>query len=246
MSKRSRGDYLADLADLVRELTEPRTHEEMREEVLQKVGKKRTWVREKHITTHPSLLQSLMNALTPGVTGDSLGGAGFESRPAADLEPLRVWTLIRDQTAFWCARLHIERKTLTGALAGLVSANHDDQQLEQIVRDVEAWVRQAKQATGWEAAPFTLGDRCPDCRRRNCLTVSGDLTYVRCSSCERDWPTEMIGLLGQMLEQNRTQETVGVRCASMTESDACYLVASHKGEHRGPTGRYWLDVSAAS
>jgi hypothetical protein len=239
MTRPSRGELLADLADMIRELTEPRTHTEMRDDVQIGAGNKRTRVRQPHPTVHPSLMQELLNAMTPGADGDAMGTGGYESRPSADLEPLRVWVMIRDQSAAWCTDLGVSAKTVTGGLTALVSAHHTDSQLDLIVQACRSWVRQAKRATGWEAQPITLGDECPECHRRNTLTVSGDLKYVRCNRCQRDWPEELIGILGQMLEQNRTQETVGYRCPV----PPCYLVEGHTEEHRSSTGRYWPNQS---
>jgi hypothetical protein len=236
---KSRAEMLTDLADNIRELTQPRTHTETRE-VTHTQGRKRWRAREKHTITMPSLLQSLTDALQPGNTGEPTGAAGYESRPSADLEPLRVWTLIRDQTNTWCLTLSIKRPTLEERLSGLVSAHTDNNELDQLAWDAANWVRQAKIATGWDPASITLGDRCPGCMRKHCLTVSGDLETATCNRCKMQWQHDTIHLLGRILEDNRTHETLTTtRCTDTTTTDNCYLTTNHKGEHRGPTGRYW-------
>jgi hypothetical protein len=242
---RTRADHLTELADNIRELTQPRTHTETRE-VTHTQNHKRWRAREKHTITMPSLLQSLTDALTPGNTGEPTGATSFESRPSADLEPLRVWTLIRDQTNTWNTTLGMRQHTLHARLTGLVSAHHTDQQLDQLTWDTANWVRQAKIATGWDPASFTLGDRCPGCMRKHCLVVSGDLETATCDRCKMQWQHDTIHLLGRILEDNRTQETLTTtRCPATNTTDACYLTTHHTGEHRGPTGRYWHTQAAS-
>jgi len=234
---RTRQDMLADLADLVRELTEPRTSTEYRETV--KIdGQKRTRVREPHTITMPGLLQSLMNALEPGVTGELIGTASFESRPSADLEPLRVWRLIQTGTSEWCTQLGIKRHTLTGALSGLVSATHTDSQLETIAYQVASWVKAARLATGWDAEPFTLNQHCPYCWAKNQITVTGDLEHARCGRCKTEWTHDTIGLLGQMLTNNQTQETLALQSCDWPD---CYRAGQHD-EHWTKDGRTWRDT----
>src|SRR5438874_1120773 len=105
---------VADLADAVNELTEPRHHVETLEititetEVTGRRRKaKRTRQRRKHIVELPSLLESLTEAMVPGATGDPATMGGFESRPSAELEPVNVVRMIRSEATTWCRALRI-------------------------------------------------------------------------------------------------------------------------------------------
>ena len=242
---KARNELLADLADDVRELTEPRTHSEMRE--LVKVdGHKRTRVRERHTETHPSLLESLRQAARPGQTGEATSMGGFESRPPADLEPIRVLRAIEAGADHWCNLLGRPRATLNGQLAALVGADHTDQQLAVIHREVSRWVREARIATGWDAPSTVLNVPCPNCWARNTLTVNGDLDHARCAKCRQEWGPDMIGILSQMLTTSETQTTVaGGKCNDPNNDDRCYLVPEHADRHVAPNGRWWPRVDPA-
>jgi hypothetical protein len=238
---KTRNDLLADLADDVRELTEPRHHTEMVEAV-ERDGAKRRRVRRPHPVTMPSLLQCLLDCLTPASSGDMAAVvASFESKPSADLEPLRVFRAIEDGADHWCAMLSIEASTVTARLSRLVGAHHTDQQLSEIARDVHRWVRDARIATGWDAPSFTLGDACPNCGRRNTLVVSGDLDHAKCGRCRMEWPHDLIGILSQMLIANQTEEVVraGGMCGAPLADETCYLVPDHQDLHVTPRGRCW-------
>jgi hypothetical protein len=232
----TRSDMLANLADDIRELTQQRTHTEYRE-TTKTDGQKRTRVRQPHTITMPSLLQSLQAALEPGTTGELIGTANFESRPSADLEPLRVWTMIRNETLTWCNELKIERDTLAACLSGLVSAHHTDNQLTQITTAATRWVKQAKLATGWDPEPITLNQHCPYCWAKNQITVTGDLQHARCARCRTEWTHDTIGLLGQMLTTN-TQPTVTTHPCPW---DNCYRAGQHD-VHWTRDGKTWRDT----
>lgn len=243
---KSRNELLADLADDVRELTEPRTHSEMRE-VVKVSGQKRTRVRERHTETHPSLIGALRQAARPGQSGDAAAVGGFESRPPADLEPIRILRLIESGTDHWCNKLGCHRTTLSGQLSALVGLGHTDQQLGDICREVARWVRDARIATGWDAPSSVLNVPCPNCWARNTLTVNGDLDFAKCRRCKQEWGPDMIGILSQMLTTNETHATVpaGV-CAEVRGEDRCYLVPDHQDRHVSPNGRYWARTESIS
>jgi hypothetical protein len=233
----NRPEMLANLADDIRELTQQRTHTEYRE-TTKTDGQKRTRIRQPHTITMPSLLHSLEAALEPGITGELIGTANFESRPSADLEPLHVWRTIRDETRHWCWTLDYHRTTLAEQLSGLVSAHHTDTQLELITSDANRWVRQARIATGWDPAPFVLDQRCPYCQSKNQLQVTGDLEHATCRRCNTQWGHDTIGLLGQMLRTNTQQETATpIPCPW----EACYRQGPHT-DHWTRDGKTWRDT----
>jgi hypothetical protein len=234
---KSRGDMLADLAAAVNELVEPRHHVETYETEIDK-GTRRRRTRRRHLITLPGLLRSLVDAMEPGATGEIGAPAGYESRPAAELEPANVHRMITDQSAIWCRAFGIQRETLSGRLRALVGARHTDIQLDTLTHEVQYWVRRARLATGWDAAPFTLNQPCPYCWAKNKLTITGDLEKARCGACGREWDEQTIGLLGAMLTANETQETMTavVRCGW----DDCYRIGDHDVHDRGD-GRTWRD-----
>lgn len=239
-----RQSLLIDLADAVRELTEPSRHVEYLEHAVTrtvttrsgKIRAKRTRERRRHATTLPPLLDELHTAAVPGSGEDGAStSAAFESRPAAELDPVSVLREITDDLGFWVRTFAIERKDLVGNLRALVSAPADDAQLERIASQASRWVRLARVATGRDPLPITLADPCPYCFRRNSLVIAGDLARAKCIRCGTRWNPDTIGLLADMLRKSETQETVAdVRCWMAD----CARRGAHD-EHRDERGRTW-------
>lgn len=238
----TRGDMLADLAAAVNELTEVRHHVEV-VEVEKREGTTRKRVRAKRVQEFPSLLDALLDAMQPATSGDA-SAAGFESRPAAELEPIAVVATITQEAGTWARALKARpRKTLAGQLHALISTNPTDTQMRNLVRDAEGWVRKARIATGWEIRAFTLNQPCPYCWTKNSLTVTGDLEKARCSKCTAEWDEMTIGLLGSMLTVNAEAETwVTARCESIHHEHTCQRLDGHYYEHRDSDGRYWYST----
>lgn len=221
---RTRPQLLTDLADAVTELVEPRHHTEYLIKTVttsvdanggRRRKAKRTRQRERHTVTLPGLLQSLSNAVVPGASISGAGSSGgFESRPAAELEAVAILRDIARDAQRWGKDLGLTRTaTVAGTLRSLVSAPHTDEQLRALARDADRWVKRARIATGFDAAPITLGDPCPACGRRNALTITGDLEKATCDRCGTWWDHDTIGQLAELLRANQTQETaVTVRC----------------------------------
>ena len=241
----TRSAMLTDLADLIRQLTEERQHVEyleasIVEERVTRNGRrtiKRTRQRRAHITTLPPLLDALLEAAEPGA-GEPGNMAGFESRPAAELEPLSVLREISDDLGFWCRTFGIERDGLPANLRALVSAPHDDAQLAHITRQAARWVKRARIATGLDPAPITLNEPCPYCWRRHALTITGDLRSAKCTRCGVTWTPDTIGLLADMLHNNETLPTMTADPCWMTD---CTRTGPHS-EHADRRGRTWRDT----
>jgi hypothetical protein len=150
------------------------------------------------------------------------------------MEPIAVLTDITTDLATWTRALKIKRDTLAGRLHALVSATITDSQLENLARDASRWVHRARQATGEEPAPITLGDKCPYCGKRG-IVITGDLSRGRCVRCGALWSPETIGLLAEMLIANQTRETMpDVRCWMAD----CVRRGIHE-DHRDHRGRVW-------
>lgn len=249
MSDETRGSLLADLAGAVNELVEPRTHTEYVETTVteevpagRRRKSKRTRRRVAHTTTLPSLLDSLAEAMVPGATGEGDGSAGFESRPSADLEPVAVLREITTDATTWGRALLVNRSTLPGLLRGLVGAQHSDSQLRNLVYDARRWVRRARLATGFDAAPFTLNEPCPYCFRRHALVITADMQKARCSRCGTSWAPDTIGLLADMLTMNQEQETATMPACWMTD---CTRLGVHT-DHEDNRGHSWGDTCELS
>lgn len=227
LQRPTRGELLTDLADAINELTRPTQHVEMLEGSVTrttstrngKIRAKRTRERRKHTTTLPPLLDELQRAAVPGggVEAGSMG-ASFESRPAAELDPVSVLREIADDLGFWMRTFAIEdtrgdRPDLASLLPLLVSAPADDAQLERITEQAARWVRRARIATGRDLPPITLNAPCPYCFRRHALVITADLQRAKCTRCRTTWSPDTIGLLAEMITANESQETaVDVRC----------------------------------
>lgn len=224
--------------DEITELTEPRNISNP----LWSRKKKRTVF---HVHTLPSLIEALRAATSPGADiSQQYGAKEFESRPAARISPIYVLTKIEDEAKSLCDDYDLRRATLNGYLMALKghAGQLEDHSLRVLDAAVKRWGRMARLATGEDPMPITLSDRCPVCGRKNKLTITGDMQYVRCDACKIDWDEHSIGIFAQMLENNRTHETLAVvKCDAERNEDRCYLLEGHEKEHRGNTGRYWWD-----
>jgi hypothetical protein len=237
---RTRGELLAELAGYINDLTEVRHHVEIYETEIN-TGTRRRRTRRRHITTQPSLLVFLTQAMEPGSSEDMAALGGFESRPAAAINPTSVMRTIVDDSARWARTLSMARyATLPGRLHGLVSAAMTDNQLHNLVGDARWWVHMAKIATGEEPEPFTLNQPCPYCWRKHALVIAGDLGHAHCKACAAEWDEVTIGLLGQMLTANETRETLTDEPCWWAD---CYRLGSHL-DHWGRDGRIWQDSCA--
>jgi hypothetical protein len=212
---RTRGDLLADLAASINELTERRHHTEhvIRNVTLEvdtgrRKKARRSRQRTAHTVTLPSLLDSLSLAAVPGASESGPSGGGFESRPAAELDAIYVLRTIAVGATNWAHTLGVTRATLPGMLRGLVSAQHTDDQLRTLQREVERWVRLARIATGFDAPPMTIDNPCPSCGRKNCLVVTGDLNRVHCRRCGEVWDHDTVAMLAELIRVNTKQRTV--------------------------------------
>lgn len=246
---RTRGAMLADLADAVNELVEPRHHTEYFEQnvtdtTTTRRGRTRTRTRKMrrpHAVTFPGLLESLRQASVPGAA-DTAGGTGsFESRPSAELEPTSVLRSIRDDVQRYAHALKVQRKkgdTIEKTLRALVSTNASDTVLDNLVADARSWVKLARMATGFDPAPITLNQPCPYCMRRHALVVTGDLAAARCQRCGTRWDHDTIGLLADMLATNEDRETVADVACWMPE---CCRRGVHD-EHEDGRGHTWRDT----
>lgn len=246
---RTRPEMLAELADCINGLTEIRT-ESTPYEIEERDGQIRRRVMRRHVETFPCLLDSLVEAMQPAGATEQTAAAGFESRPSAELEPIAVLAQITSESGTWLRAFNLKpRATLADTLHALVGAKHTEVMLANLVKDARGWLNRAETATGWANRAFTLNEPCPQCGRKNSLTVNGTMTNAVCTRCGVDWPENYFGLLGQMIMANQHVETMTVAtCDDLHGESACYRKAGHvdkqglPDEHRDARGHYWLSV----
>lgn len=230
---RSRESLHAELEQHIRALTHVRDNTEYVERRTNGGGK-RSRRRLPHHVTLPPLLDALDDALVPAVTGSTGPAGGFESRPAAELEPAAVRRGIIDAAAWWAHELGVPP-----TIAALLTADPTDEQLELLVAHAAFWVDRARQATGEDPGERVLADPCPYCWRRNALAIAGDLESARCTRCGVRWNLDTIGLLAQMIRDNQERETLADALGRCWMRD-CSKRGEHD-EHQDDRGRTWGD-----
>lgn len=244
----TRTEQLTDLADSIRALTQSRQEATILEQsitqtITTRSGKthaKRTRERRRHTVTHQSLLDELAQAAIPGANGTAATPAGFESRPAAELDPISVLREITDDASWWARALNLDEPNLPKLLSALVSAHTDDAQLAYLTRQADRWVHRALVATGHEPPPVTLKDPCPYCGRHNSLTITGDLNAAKCGRCGTRWNINTIGLLADMIRANQEHETMTDHTIRCWMPD-CTARGIHD-THQDGRGRSWGDT----
>lgn len=206
-----------ELADYVRELTQPHTHvETYQTRSLTGAG----FVDARHITQAPALLTQLANNDIPSQAADDGPRAGYQSKPAARLDALdaladidlainRWITDIGDQPA------HLDTARALRQLHGLV-ADADDVTKAEVTRDVRRWWTRARIVTGWDSPAWTPDNTCPSCGERGTLRVRladhiGMCTYrgddhARREPCGALWDEATIGLLADHIRAESEAE----------------------------------------
>lgn len=230
----TRGQLHAELEQHINALTQTRDNTEYVERRTTNRNGKRARRRTPHHVTLPALMDALNDALVPAISSSTNGApnTGFESRPAADLEPAAVHHAILQAATQWAHQLGVP-PTLTA----LLNANPTDAQLEQLVHHAAHWVARAREAAGEDPTERVIGDACVYCGHRNSIAVNGDLTTARCTRCGVRWDLDTIGLLSQMLRANREHETLALARCWMAD---CTRYGDHD-QHQDGRGRTWGD-----
>lgn len=201
MSRRAGGaltDALADLLAAADELTDPRRHVE----VLTAWDHNRNKKTRRRITTLPSLLEQLGEAVVPGETyveGDA-ARSGFASRPPARLDAIDRLLAIEASAARWVASVGlVVRESATGNIRALVgiSATLDSDTLAALVTEVYLWRNWAATVTGWQTPPWRPRVPCPVCDVLGSLRIRLDRKTACCIDCGEAWGEDAIGLLAE-------------------------------------------------
>lgn len=192
------------LADYVRELTEPHRHSE--QYTVRVAGE---WVGRDHRTRVPSLITQLWNNDTPSQGAEDGPRPGYASRPAARLDALDTAARIDLQANRWILDIGDQPHSLD--TADLIRQLHsitvgaDDITKREVTRSVRSWWMQARIVTGWDSPAWTPDATCPSCGERGTLKVRlaehiGMCTYrgddqQRREACEATWDETTIGVL---------------------------------------------------
>lgn len=188
------------IAGRVRQLTRPYSHTER---FLTRVGDRQRV--DSHHARHPSLLTQLRQALEPGPDDEPSPRSADPAAPIA-LGALDVLMRIEAGSAYWVnVRLGGKlRATCEGNLRALVGAatSLDEETLDDLAADVEAWWRWARVEAAWDGRPRDLRDPCPWCGQR-ALRVAWDVSAAWCRQCAATWGQTEVGMLGAMLDEQR-------------------------------------------
>lgn len=211
-----------ELADYVRELTQPHTHVETYQTRSLTGG---GFVDARHITHVPPLLVQLANNDTPSQAADDGPRAGYASKPAARLDALAALTDIDLAINRWITDIgdqpaHLDTARALRQLHALVADTGavDEVTRREVERDVRRWWTRARIVTGWDSPAWTPDNTCPQCGERGTLRVRladhiGMCTYRgnlhesgRREACEATWSEETIGVLADHIRHESEQE----------------------------------------
>lgn len=213
----------------VRELTMPISHRERRQIPQHNGDGTITWIRQDHITTHPSLIDQLDRS------GDRLTNTGedgrgtFGSSPAARLEALDELLRIDHAAARWVRQLGRDDPGDTVGciliLNGLAAALDECPRVERdkvtkkviccdlhkVDADVRSWWTRARIVTGWDLPAWKPANSCPLCNERGSLRIKIIDQSGMCVACDGAWTQVSIGLLADHIraENDDPEEAVG-------------------------------------
>lgn len=183
------------LADYIRDLTEPHTHAE---DYTIRSGK--AWVGQRHITRTPSLLAQLWANDVPSNAAEEGPRPEFTSKPAARLDALDTAVRIDLDAARWLRDLGeddpVDTVVCLRRLHALAVSAHPATR-RAITSDVRRWWIRARVVTGWDAPAWTPDATCPQCGNRGTLRIRLADQIGTCveDACRATWDQTNIGLL---------------------------------------------------
>jgi hypothetical protein len=193
------------LADYIRELTEPHQHTEA-----YTIRERAGWVGRRHVTKVPPLLDQLWDA--PSNAAETGTSRGFASRPAARLDALDAAARIDIQAARWVTDLGEQPRGLSTSdtirqLHGL-TPSADLEQRRAIEHDVRSWWLQARIVTGWDSPAWSPANTCPQCGERGSLKIRLAEHIAMCGNdgCHATWDEATIGLLADHIRAESEAE----------------------------------------
>lgn len=196
---------MTDVSDLLAaadELTDPRRHVEVLTASWWDNNRNRKTKVIRRVTTLPSLLDQLAEAVVPGETYIEGEGArpGFGSRPPARLDAIDRLLAITEGSARWVLSLGLSvRASVHGNVRALVGASGtlDSDTLDALTYEVTTWRTWAATVTGWQRPPWRPRVPCPICDRVGSLRIRLDQSTACCMDCGEAWDADRIGLLAE-------------------------------------------------
>lgn len=198
------------LADYVRELTEPHTHAE--HYVIREAG---SWTPRDHTTRVPSLLAQLWQNDIPSNTTETGTRPGFASKPAARLDALDAAVRIDIEANRWVTDLgehaHTDTAAVIRQLHGLV-VSADTVTKIAVGHDVRRWWTQARIVTGWDSPAWTPNATCPQCGMRGTLKIRLTEHIGMCTNdtCRVTWDEASIGVLADHIRVETAEKRARV------------------------------------
>lgn len=205
-----------DLADYVRELTEPHSHVEVYQTRSLTGG---GFVDARHVTHVPSLLTQLWENDVPSQAVETGTRPGFASKPAARLDALDTAVRIDLEAHRWVTDMgEHAHSTDTGRviqqLHGLV-VSADPVVRRDVTAAVRRWWTRARIVTGWDSPAWTPDATCPQCGERGSLKIRLTEHIGMCTNdqCGTTWEPTTIGVLAEHIRgesaEGRRREKLG-------------------------------------
>lgn len=188
-----------ELADYVRELTEPHTHvETYQTKSITGPG----FIDARHITHVPSLLTQLWDNDVPSTAAETGPRPGFQSKPAARLDALDTAVRIDLEASRWVRDMGENDPSDTSDCIRLLHSllrSADPVVRREVAHDVRRWWTQARIVTGWDSPAWTPDNTCPQCGERGTLKVRLIERLGMCVNdpCRATWDPSTIGVLAE-------------------------------------------------
>ena len=207
---------MTDLSDLLAaadELTDPRRHVEVISASWWDTNRNKKQRTIRRITTLPSLLDQLAEAVIPGEAYVENDGSkpGFRSTPPARLDAIDRLLAIEAGSARWVVSLGLTiRDTVHGNVRALVGvcATLDSDTFEALAYEIGLWRSWAATVTGWQTPPWRPRVACPICDRLGSLRIRLAEKTACCMDCGEAWDETRIGLLADHIRVEGEQEEV--------------------------------------
>lgn len=224
-------DRPLDLHQIVRELTEPTTHQARYDYDHNGTSYTANWP-----TTNPPLITQLWSsAMSPSGQVEGPGGMAATSRPAANLDAIDAAADIDIQAARWvrdlgeddpgdtidCIRkLHALAASVHRCGAYASRRGRDCCTWHAIESDARSWWVRARVLTGWDTPARKLAGTCPLCGERDSVRVRFTAKLATCTKCHETWDEENIGMLAEHVRLEAEAE----RFAPPPAPDPCRCV----------------------
>jgi len=233
---------MSDVSELLAaadELTDPRRHVEVITASWWDRHRNRKTKVVRRVTTLPSLLDQLAEAVHPGETYTEGEGTrpGFGSRPPARIDAIDRLLAITAGSARWVLSLGLSvRPTVHGNVRTLVGASGtlDSDTLDALIFEVTTWRTWAATVTGWQRPPWRPRVACPICDRLGSLRIRLEQKTACCMDCGEVW-SESDGRIFLLADHIRAEGEAGTRRYLTTYPVRTTMTSEWADSaHRGP------------